>query len=138
MTDAELMDRARRAAENSYSPYSKFRVGAAAMTPDGTVFTGANIENASYPMGLCAETIAVGHAASSGERRISVVAVACLDATEACYPCGKCRQIMREFGVQRVLVQDGGGDCVELGFDEILPHSFGPETLNTPSSATDG
>lgn len=129
MNDAELMETAREAATGSYSPYSDFRVGAVAVSPSGETYAAANIENAAYPAGLCAETLAVGMAAVAGERHLTTVAVACLDADEPCYPCGKCRQIMREFGVERILVQDGAGGIIEHSFDELLPHSFGPEML---------
>lgn len=129
MEDAALMNMAREAAARSYSPYSEFRVGAVAVSPTGDTYAAANIENAAYPAGLCAETLAVGMAAAAGERRLATVAVACLDADEPCYPCGKCRQIMREFGVERVLVQDGAGGFIEHPLSELLPHAFGPEML---------
>lgn len=130
MTDADLvlLDRARGAATHSYSPYSHFRVGAAIVASDGTVFTGANIENAAFGATVCAETNAITSAAAEGVRSIDTVAVACLDGTP-CTPCGNCRQVMREFGVRRVIMS-GSDDVVRvMTLDELLPASFGPEAL---------
>jgi cytidine deaminase len=127
-TVAALAAEARRAAELAYAPYSDFRVGAVVVAEDGTHYTGANIENSAYGSSLCAEATAIAHAAASGVRRMPTIAVACIDASEPGYPCGNCRQLMREFGVERVIV-DGPDGPVEHTFDEILPHSFGPENL---------
>ena len=124
----DLVEAARAAAEGSYSPYSNFRVGAVIVGVDGEVFTGANVENAAYPSGSCAEATAVNAAVSHGVRRIDTVAVACIDAdgVEDAYPCGRCRQIMSEFGVRRVVVTAGDGSEVrEHTLDELLPHRFG-------------
>jgi cytidine deaminase len=123
-----LVDRARRIAANAYAPYSRFRVGAVAMTPDGEAYDGVNVENAAYGSTSCAEANAIAAAAGSGVRKIAAVAVGCLDADE-CYPCGNCRQLMREFGVERVIVQGPGGRVRVHTLEELLPHSFGPESL---------
>ena len=125
MTDP-LMDQARQAAERAYAPYSGFRVGAALLAEDGTVYTGANVENAAYPSSSCAEATAVGTAVSAGARQFRAVAVACIDATtvEGAYPCGRCRQILLEFGVPRVLVGTAEGEVREHSLDELLPHGF--------------
>lgn len=123
----ELVDAARAAAAGSYSPYSNFRVGAVVVGSGGEVFTGANVENAAYPSGSCAEAAAINAAVSHGVRLIDTVAVACIDAetTEGAYPCGRCRQIMSEFGVRRVVVTgDEGSEVREHTLDEILPHRF--------------
>lgn len=123
----ELVQAARTAAEGSYSPYSGFRVGAVVVGADGEVFSAANVENAAYPSGSCAEANAVGAAVSRGVRKIDTVAVACIDAgdTDGAYPCGKCRQIMSEFGVERVVVTAGEGSEVrEHTLDELLPYRF--------------
>lgn len=125
---ADLASEARRAAERAYAPYSNFRVGAVVVADDGTRYAGANIENSAYGSSICAEASAIVHAASSGVRRMPTIAVACIDASEAGYPCGNCRQLMREFGVERVIV-DGPDGPVEHTFEEILPYSFGPENL---------
>jgi cytidine deaminase len=125
MTDP-LVEEARRAAERAYAPYSGFRVGAALLAEDGTVYTGVNVENAAYPSSSCAEATAVGTAVSAGARRFLAVAVACIDAAtvEGAYPCGRCRQILLEFGVPRVLVSIAGGEVREHSLGELLPHGF--------------
>ena len=128
MTDAELLAAAKAVAENAYAPYSEFRVGAAVLADDGTVYTGANVENAAYPSGLCAEAVAIGHAVASGARRIEAVATACLDGP-GCTPCGQCRQRMSEFGVERVILETVAGDADARPFSEILPGHFGREHL---------
>lgn len=127
MDDQGLVAQARAAAEGSYSPYSKFRVGAVVVGAAGEIFTGANVENASYPVSSCAEASAINTAVSHGVRKIETVAVACVDAedVERAYPCGRCRQIMAEFGVERILVTAGEGSEVrEHTLDELLPHRF--------------
>lgn len=127
METAELVEAARAAALGSYSPYSGFRVGAVVVGDEGDVFTGANIENAAYPVGSCAEATAISAAVSHGIRSIDTVAVACIDAddTEGSYPCGRCRQIMSEFDVKRVIVTGPQGSEVrEHTLDELLPHRF--------------
>jgi cytidine deaminase len=127
VTNEELIAMARKAAEDAYSPYSKFRVGAVVVTDDGRVFTGANVENAAYPSSNCAETTAVNSAVAAGARKLDVVAVACIDAgtVDEAYPCGRCRQIMSEFDVERIVVAAGeGADSREHTLDELLPHRF--------------
>jgi cytidine deaminase len=123
----ELVAAARAAAENSYSPYSRFRVGAVVVGEGGEVFTGANIENAAYPSSNCGEATAIHTAVAAGVRKIDTLAVACIDATDVqgAYPCGRCRQIMSEFGVDTVLVAAGeGSEIREHTLDELLPHRF--------------
>ncbi len=128
MSDHDLVARAREAAKNSYSPYSRFRVGAVVVA-DGAEYVGANVENAAYGSTICAEAAAIAAAASDGVRSIDAVAVGCLDAAE-CYPCGNCRQLMREFEVKRVVVQDPSGEGIRVHtLDELMPESFGPESL---------
>lgn len=127
MDNRELAESARAAAGGSYSPYSHFRVGAVVVGSEGEVFTGANVENASYPVSSCAEATAINTAVSRGVRQIDTVAVACVDAddTDAAYPCGRCRQIMSEFGVKRVVVTAGDGSEIrEHTLEELLPHRF--------------
>lgn len=127
MNTDQLVEAARAAAEGSYSPYSKFRVGAVVVGTEGEVFTGANVENAAYPSSTCAEANAITTAVAQGVRKIDTVANACIDADdiEGSYPCGRCRQIMSEFGVERVIVTSGEGSEVrEHTLDELLPHRF--------------
>lgn len=128
MNTEDLAAAARAAAEGSYSPYSGFRVGAVVVGEHGEVFIGANVENSAYPASSCAEATAISTAVSHGVRKIDTVAVACVDAidVEGAYPCGRCRQIMSEFGVKNVIVAAGPGSEVrEHTLDELLPHRFG-------------
>ena len=123
MTDLELLALAREAALNSYSPFSHFRVGAVVVAPDGTRYTGANVENSAYGSGICAEGAAITRAVSAGVRKIDTVAVACIDFAEAGYPCGNCRQLMVEFDVDRVVVAAPEGPRVHT-LEELIPHGF--------------
>ncbi len=122
----ELVTAARQAAEGSYSPYSGFRVGASVLTANGTMVSSANVENGAYPVSQCAEANAVNYAVSQGHRHIPVVAVACIDAetVDQAYPCGRCRQIMSEFGVETVYVTTASGEVRRHAFDDLLPHRF--------------
>lgn len=123
----ELVAAARTAAEGAYAPYSDFRVGAVVVGSNGDVFTGANVENAAYPATSCAEATAIATAVSQGVREIDTVAVACIDApdVDGAYPCGRCRQIMSEFDVKRVVVTAGDGSEVrEHTLDDLLPYRF--------------
>jgi cytidine deaminase len=131
----ELYEQARDAAQHAYAPYSRFRVGAVVVADDGRVFSGCNVENAAYGSAICAEGNAISSAVAAGVRKIDTVAVACLDAGE-CYPCGNCRQLMREFSVDTVVVQGEDGSPRLHTFVEILPHSFGPGSL--PNRRTTG
>jgi len=126
MTAAELAQRAREAAVRAYAPYSGFRVGSIVVADDGTTYAGANVENAAYGSTICAESTAIAHAVSSGARRLTTVAVACIDAesVEDAYPCGQCRQRMTEFGVEMVLVTAGSGEVRQHALAELLPHGF--------------
>ena len=126
MSPEGLLALARKAAQNAYAPYSGFRVGAAVLGDDGTVYTGANVENAAYPSSSCAEATAVAHAASEGMRKIKATAVACIDAAsiEGVYPCGRCRQILNEFETEMVYVTAAGPEFREHTLAELLPHGF--------------
>ena len=131
----ELIRKAIEQQKEAYAPYSRYFVGAAVMTGSGTVYTGANIENASYPAGICAERNAIFHAAACGERKITAIAsVAGRDGvnTEYASPCGICRQVMREFCNPKemtVLLAKSPEDYIEKTLDELLPLGFGPEDL---------
>ncbi len=107
-SDSALITAAAQARTHAYAPYSKFRVGAAVQTPRGTIYTGANVENASYGLSMCAERVAIQKAISEGHRRLVAVAVVA-DGTALTMPCGACRQVMTEFGVQRVVVATPSG-----------------------------
>jgi cytidine deaminase len=125
-----LMDAAREAARTAYAPYSGFLVGAAILTEGGAVHAGCNVENASYGLAICAErNAATSMVAADGEdRRIKAVAIASPNAAP-CFPCGACRQVLREFGCGEVVVEDPSGALRRYPFEEILPNSFGPEDL---------
>ena len=129
MTDYELVEKAVKALENSYSPYSGFKVGVALLTKDGRVFVGCNIENASYTPTVCAERTAVFKAVSEGKRTFAAIAVAggregAVDGSSL--PCGVCRQVLSEFCSQdfSVLIVEKEGKYREYRLDELLPHAF--------------
>jgi cytidine deaminase len=124
-----VMDAAREASRNAYAPYSNFHVGAAILTEGGALHAGCNVENASYGLAICAERNAAAAMALADpeDREIRLVAVFSPDASP-CFPCGACRQVLREFGCKEVVVEDGSG-LRRYPFEEILPHSFGPEDL---------
>lgn len=139
MDDKELIRLAIDARSRSYSPYSEYRVGAALLCGGDTVFTGANIENASYPATICAERVAVGNAISSGRSDLTAIAIAGGKSSETgtlsdyATPCGICRQVLREFcdpASFRILVARSVDDYKEFTLDELLPESFGPDHLN--------
>jgi cytidine deaminase len=120
---------ARRAAKTSYSPYSKFAVGAAVLTGSGKVYTGCNVENASYGLCNCAERTAIFSAVAAGERKIKCVVVY-TPTTSATPPCGACRQVINEFGPQaRVVSICDSDDRIETSLDALLPAAFGPGNL---------
>ncbi len=127
---ARLVDAARAARLQAYAPYSHFAVGAAVLDEFGRVHAGANVENAAYPEGLCAEACAIGHMVLAGGRRIDAVAVVGAGA-EPCTPCGGCRQKLREFGADDlpVVVADPTGVRARHTLGELLPASFGPSHL---------
>jgi cytidine deaminase len=124
----ELVEAAVRAKDRAYAPYSRFRVGAAVLAGE-TIYSGANIENASYPLSVCAERNAVAAAVIAGERRIDAVAVS-TDEGEPTPPCGGCRQVLNEFGPEmRVISVGADGKRGDWSLSHLLPHAFGPEDL---------
>ncbi len=126
MTSEKLLELAKDAREKAYAPYSGFYVGAALMTADGEVYTGCNIENASYTPTCCAERVAVFKAVSEGKRNfeaIAVVGTARGDrADEPCYPCGVCRQVLAEFAQPSLKIYFADGSSTTLG--ALLPKAF--------------
>ena len=132
---AELIQAALDAQKNSYAPYSKFNVGAAVLCASGKIYTGTNVENASYSAGLCAERNAIFHAIAESERQICAVAIVGglnFTASDYCAPCGICRQVMREFAVPKnllVIMAKSPTDYVEKTLEELLPMSFGSDSL---------
>jgi homotetrameric cytidine deaminase len=126
----ELVAAARGAMQRAYAPYSRFRVGVALRAPDGSVHVGANVENAAYPLGNCAEASAIGALIAAGRREIAEAAVIG-DGEEPCVPCGGCRQRLRELmplDATVHLAADGGARAT-MTLEELLPRSFGPEYL---------
>lgn len=124
MTDRELMDIAENAAKNSYSPYSRFPVGAALECSDGTVYTGCNVENAALGSTICAERTAAVKAVSEGHTDFMRIAI-WGESRDYCMPCGACRQFLAEFSTDmEVLCAKAGGRYVSYKLRELLPHTF--------------
>jgi homotetrameric cytidine deaminase len=126
----QLIAAARAVLERAYAPYSRFRVGVALRAPDGSLHVGANVENAAYPLGNCAEASAIGAMVAAGRTKI-VEAAVIGDGEEPCVPCGGCRQRLREFmpldATVHLLAEKGARASMTL--EELLPRSFGPEYL---------
>eukprot|EP00035_Acanthoeca_spectabilis_P039697 m.64310 g.64310 ORF g.64310 m.64310 type:complete len:165 (+) comp9710_c0_seq3:157-651(+) len=135
-TNESLMACAVQAADKAYCPYSKFRVGAALETADGSIYTGCNVENASYGLTICAERTALVKMVSDGHTQIKSIAVACVSLPDdgISSPCGACRQFMAEFGQFPVLLRKGDG-IVESSVDELLPYAFRPESFPSSTAA---
>ena len=117
--DRELLERADAVAANAYAPYSRFQVGCAVRARDGRVFEGVNVENAAYPLGVCAEKTALGAAASAGVRPGEVEALAVTAS-----PCGGCRQWFHEFRIERIVYRQADGGVAVTTPDELLPDTF--------------
>lgn len=130
VTDAELFAAAVAIRAKAYAPYSKFQVGVAILADDGKIYSGCNVENAAYPIGNCAEASAIAAMIAGGAHRIKRVYVTGPGATPVT-PCGGCRQRIREFADQDVVVVSHGidGTPLEQTIAQLLPHSFGPEFL---------
>ena len=124
-----LVDLANTARQRAYVPYSKYHVGAALRTKTGRIFTGVNIENAAYPQTMCAERVAIFKAVSEGEKEFEVIAVVTENGGS---PCGGCRQVLAEFGLDTlVLLANGKGELLkEMTVNELLPEAFTPEKLD--------
>ncbi len=120
-----LMDNAKEAAKNSYSPFSRFAVGAAVITPNGKIYKGCNVENSSFGLTNCAERTAIFKAVSEGEREILAVAIYSPN-TDSCYPCGACRQVLYEFqgDEEIVVVTENLGELEIQKLSYFLPCGF--------------
>ena len=119
MTGAELVERARSVAARAYAPYSKYLVGAVVLARDGRVFEGVNVENAAYPLGICAEKSAIAQAVAAGCRPGDLEAIGITAS-----PCGGCRQWLYEFRLDRVTFRNGQGEIVSYTPAELLPDTW--------------
>ena len=136
MTNAELIQEAKKARQRSYSPYSGFRVGAALLTKSGKVYHGCNIENAAYSPTNCAERTAFFRAIYEGEREFEKIAVVGAlgdrEPVDTCAPCGVCRQVMMEFcdpETFRVVLANGKDEQLEILLKDLVPYGFGGKNL---------
>ncbi len=130
MTDRELLEDAKKAMGHAYAPYSRFKVGAALLGEDGRVFTGCNVENASFGAAICAERNAMTTAVSQGCTRIVRIAVASSGGGRT-YPCGICRQFLSEFADREsvIVLEDADGGVMRLPFGEAYPYPFDRNSL---------
>jgi cytidine deaminase len=125
----EMRAAARAAMRNAYSPYSKFRVGAAVLTADGEIFAGCNVENASYGLTSCAERNAIFQAVGKGHRKLRAIVIV-TDTKELTPPCGACRQVINEFGPKaEVFIFGRGKTGQKITLSKLLPRAFGPMNL---------
>ena len=136
--DAELIQKALQAREAAYAPYSRYKVGAALLGRSGRIYTGCNIENASYGATICAERVAAVKAVSEGELQFEGLAVA-VDGDEPGSPCGICRQFLAEFGTGlRLILVNLKGARVDSTLEEYLPEAFTPRKLAKVYGRTHG
>ncbi len=128
MENRDLILKAMEAKEKSYSPYSNFKVGAAILTEEGEIFTGCNIENAGYSPTICAERTAIVKAVSEGYKKFKKIAI--VAGENGGFPCGVCRQFIREFSCDiEIIIAKSEDDFKIYEFSEIFPYSFGPDDL---------
>lgn len=126
----KLVDMAIEAQENSYSPYSNFKVGAALLTKSGKIFKGCNVENAAYGPSNCAERTAIFSAVANGEREFDKIAIICGNGDEFGAPCGVCRQVIYEFAPEmEVILAKRNGETKKYKAYELLPEAFGPKNI---------
>ena len=118
----ELYKVAAEVRRNAYAPYSKFKVGAALLSENGKIYTGVNIENASYGATICAERSAISTAITDGERSFEAIAIAAGE--ESAFPCGICRQVLAEFAPDIAIIVGNGVDLKSYSLEELIPHSF--------------
>jgi len=129
---AELVDLAREARDKAYAPYSGFAVGAALLAKSGRIYNGCNVENASYGLSICAERVAIFKAVCAGEQQFEALAVA---SETLATPCGACRQVLAEFGLDIQVIVAGLEEEREVyTVGDLLPVSFTPESLHSPST----
>ena len=133
MNDKELIARAAEFRRHAYAPYSGFAVGAALLARSGRIYGGVNVENASYPVGICAERAAIAAAVAAGEQEFEALAIIA-DSPEPCAPCGMCRQMIVEFPITRIILANTAGDMRVLTPAELLPYAFGAAALSVKES----
>lgn len=123
-----LIEEALKVRDHAYAPYSKYSVGAALLAGSGNIYTGANVENASYPLTICAERAAIAAAVSKGERKFDAIVVATKNGGS---PCGACRQVMAEFApdMEVFIIREDGTIDLETTVADLIPHFFGPGDL---------
>jgi len=125
----KLIEKAKKAREKAYTPYSEFQVGAAVLNTDGKIFTGCNIENASFGLAVCAERVAIFKAISEGSTNFEAIAVIG-DTDKPCSPCGACRQVISEFGENITLIMANlKGNVKVKKIKQLLPEAFGKKDL---------
>ena len=125
---SELLTAAMLVRNRAYTPYSRFAVGAAVEGESGRIYSGCNVENASYGLTICAERAAVFQAISAGETRLVRLLVVA-DTPEPVFPCGACRQVMREFDIREIILCNLAGESRSMTLSELLPYGFGPEHM---------
>lgn len=125
----KIIKAARDSREHAYVPYSKFKVGAAVITKKGKIYTGCNVENASYGLCNCAERTAIFKAISEGETELVTIAVVA-DTVKPVAPCGACRQVMAEFGIEKVIMCNLQGEEYVAALKDLLPYSFEKKHLS--------
>lgn len=132
MMDAEtktLWQTALEVRKNAYTPYSKFKVGAALLASSGKIYTGCNVENASYGLACCAERNTIFAAVAAGERSFEALCVVA-EGAEPVAPCGACRQVIAEFGIPKIIMADLNGNIKIMTADELLPYSFNAASMD--------
>ena len=130
MDDKALIELAKQARAHAYAPYSGFAVGAAALSADGRVFLGCNIENASYGLTNCAERTAIFSAVAAGAKELAALAVVA-DGEQPCSPCGACRQVIAEFSIKRIILANLAGKSRVVTAEELLPYAFSLDNNKT-------
>lgn len=136
MENEALIEKALEAKKNAYVPYSNFHVGAAVLMDDGSIYKGCNIENASYTPTICAERTAIFKAVSEGKMQIDKIAI--VGDANPTYPCGVCRQVIREFGRDSKIIIANSVDVYKIyDLEDLLPYSFGPEDLKQSEKDSD-
>ncbi len=123
MDKKKLVQLARDARQNAYSPFSHFRVGVALLAGSGKIYTGSNVENAAFSPSICAERTAMGYAVAQGERAFTALAIV-VSSDDFAYPCGVCRQFMAEFSLNMTIIIGAKDETHEISLRELLPHAF--------------